>query len=107
MKTHLQTLIAQALDALLQDGSLSGPLPAEIPLERTRERAHGDFASAVALGLAKTARRNPRELAERIVTALPPSEGITNVEIAGPGFINFFSGTGRLSRRRAGDHRAR
>lgn len=90
MKTHLQTLIAQALDALLQDGSLSGPLPAEIPLERTRERAHGDFASAVALGLAKTARRNPRELAERIVAALPPSEGITNVEIAGPGFINFF-----------------
>ena len=90
MKTHLQTLVAQALERLLEDGSLLGPLPVEIPLERTRDRAHGDFASAVALGLAKTARRNPRELAERIAAALPASERIIKVEIAGPGFINFF-----------------
>jgi arginyl-tRNA synthetase len=51
--------------------------------------------------LAKTARRKPRELAERIVAALPPSDQIVKVEIAGPGFINFFLAPGRLSRRRA------
>lgn len=64
--------------------------PADIPLERTRERTHGDFASAIALALAKSARCKPRELAERIVAALPPSSRIEKVEIAGPGFINFF-----------------
>ena len=90
MKTHLHTLLAQALDALLRDGLLAAPAPAEIPLERTRDRAHGDFASAIALTLAKTAHRKPRELAERIVAALPPSDQIVKVDIAGPGFINFF-----------------
>lgn len=90
MKTHLHALITHALDALHRDGFLADAAPVEIPLERTRERGHGDFASAVALTLAKTARRKPRELAERIVAALPPSDQVAKVEIAGPGFINFF-----------------
>lgn len=63
---------------------------AAIPLERTRDRLHGDFASTIALALAKSARRKPRELAERIVASLPTSEQVAKVEIAGPGFINFF-----------------
>ncbi|MBK7541258.1 MAG: arginine--tRNA ligase [Candidatus Competibacteraceae bacterium] len=90
MKTHLQALMTQALEALLRDGLLAGEPPTDIPLERARDRTHGDFASAIALMLAKTARRKPRELAERIVAALPESDRVANVEIAGPGFINFF-----------------
>ncbi|MFZ1830253.1 MAG: arginine--tRNA ligase [Candidatus Competibacteraceae bacterium] len=94
MKTHLQNLVAQALQPLQQEGWLpAGELPA-IPLERTRDRTHGDFASTIALALAKTARRKPRELAERIVAALPASHQIVKVEIAGPGFINFFLAPG-------------
>ncbi|HRF61273.1 MAG TPA: arginine--tRNA ligase [Candidatus Competibacter sp.] len=90
MKTHLQNLIAHALQSLLESGLLSDTMPTDIPLERTRDRTHGDFASAIALTLAKTARRKPRELAEHIVAALPSSDHLAKVEIAGPGFINFF-----------------
>ncbi|MDQ5908070.1 MAG: arginyl-tRNA synthetase [Pseudomonadota bacterium] len=89
MKTHLQNLLAQALQALPSELLPDGPLPA-IPLERTRDRTHGDFASTIALALAKTARCKPRDLAERIVAALPASAQVVKVEIAGPGFINFF-----------------
>lgn len=59
-------------------------------MERTRDRAHGDFASSIALALAKTARCKPRDLAQSVITALPPSDSVQRVEIAGPGFINFF-----------------
>jgi len=89
VKTHLQNLLVQALQALPPELLPDSPLPA-IPLERTRDRTHGDFASTVALALAKTARCKPRELAERIVAALPASAQVIKVEIAGPGFINFF-----------------
>ncbi|HXH03624.1 MAG TPA: arginine--tRNA ligase [Candidatus Competibacteraceae bacterium] len=89
MKDQLQQLLAQAVRQLQQ----AGTLPAgqfEIPLERTRERAHGDFASTLAMSLAKSARCAPRKLAEALVAVLPASELISKVEIAGPGFINFF-----------------
>lgn len=58
--------------------------------ERTRQKEHGDFATNVAMTLAKPARRNPRELAELIVAALPKDGLVTQVDIAGPGFINVF-----------------
>ncbi len=90
MKTHLQNLMAQALQSLQQEGLLPDAERLAIPLERTRDRTHGDFASTIALALAKTARRPPRELAERMVAALPASDLVVKVEIAGPGFINFF-----------------
>jgi arginyl-tRNA synthetase len=90
VKTHLQTLITQALQRLRQEGLLPGDAPTDIPLEHSRDRAHGEFASAIALALAKTARRPPRELAERIRSALPASDRVAQVEVAGPGFINFF-----------------
>ncbi len=90
MKTHLQTLINHALQHLQTEGALAGvELPA-IPVERSRDRTHGDFASSIALVLAKTARCKPLNLAERIAAALPVSERIAKIEIAGPGFINFF-----------------
>jgi arginyl-tRNA synthetase len=90
LKSHLHGLIIQALQALRRDGLLPDDAPANIPLERSRERVHGDFASTIALALAKIARRSPRELAERIKAALPSSAQVARVEIAGPGFINFF-----------------
>ena len=58
--------------------------------ERTRQKEHGDFATNVAMTLAKPAKRNPRELAQLIVDALPTDSLITQVDIAGPGFINLF-----------------
>ncbi|MGB9428559.1 MAG: arginine--tRNA ligase [Gammaproteobacteria bacterium] len=65
-------------------------LPEAALLERTRDRSHGDFATNVALMLAKHAGKKPRELAEQIIRALPQSDLVAKVEIAGPGFINFF-----------------
>ncbi|HEX6929981.1 MAG TPA: arginine--tRNA ligase, partial [Gammaproteobacteria bacterium] len=62
----------------------------DIQVERTRDRAHGDFASNLALALAKPARRKPRDIAQALVDALPVSGLVIRTEIAGPGFINFF-----------------
>ena len=90
MKAHVQQLIAQALDKLQASGQLSADLLPDVRIERTRDPAHGDFASNIALNLAKTARRKPRDLAQDIVAALPASNQIIRVEIAGPGFLNFF-----------------
>ncbi len=90
MKSHLHTLLTLALQRLRQDGLLPDDAPSDIPLEHTRDRAHGDFASTLALALAKIARRKPRDLAEQLVAALPASDRVVRVEIAGPGFINFF-----------------
>lgn len=73
----------------MDSGELSLDTLPEIPVERSRDGAHGDYASPVAMGLARTARRNPREIAELIVSRLAASPEIASVEIAGPGFINF------------------
>ena len=89
MKKHLQQLILTALQDLHSSGALSCDLPENIVIERTRDRAHGDFACNIAMVLAKLARSKPRDLAERIVAHLPESAQVAKVEIAGPGFINF------------------
>ena len=94
----MKAVIATLIDAALQRVS-TDIIPAEarerleLQIERTRDRAHGDFACNIALMLAKPARRKPRDIAEAIVEALPESESVTKVEIAGPGFINFFLAT--------------
>ncbi len=89
MKDDLQRLLLAAVRSL--EGSLlPGPIdPQAVALERTRDAQHGDFASNVAMRLAKAAGLKPRELAERIVAALPADPLITRTEIAGAGFINF------------------
>ena len=94
MKHHLESLLAHALAQLQASGALPTDLAVEAKVERARDRQHGDFASNVAMGLAKSARRKPRELAEAIVAALPASQAVHKVEIAGPGFINFFLAPG-------------
>ncbi|MBY4678078.1 arginine--tRNA ligase [Marinobacterium arenosum] len=90
MKQQIAELIASAVDALLADGTLPAETRVNVMVENTRDKSHGDFASNIALTLAKPARRNPRELAQAIVAALPTSELVEKTEIAGPGFINFF-----------------
>jgi arginyl-tRNA synthetase len=90
MKHHLSQLLSQAIQTLKSQGTLPDEQHIEINLERTRDRKHGDFASNLAMVLCKVARSKPRDLAEKLVSALPESEQVTKVEIAGPGFINFF-----------------
>ena len=90
MKTILQHALAQAVATCQAQGHLPADLPVEINLDRTRDSSHGDFATNLAMVLAKTAKTNPRGLAEKIIAALPKTAVIAKVEIAGPGFINFF-----------------
>ncbi|MEN8762252.1 MAG: arginine--tRNA ligase [Thiogranum sp.] len=90
MKHHLSQLLSQTIQTLKSQGILPDEQHIEINLERTRDRKHGDFASNLAMVLCKVAHSKPRELAEKLVAALPDSEQVSKVEIAGPGFINFF-----------------
>src|SRR5690625_7342844 len=90
MNNHFIELIQHALHQLRQEGALPASPQPPVKLERTRDASHGDFASNIALMLAKPAGMPPRELAEKIVAALPQSEQVAKVEIAGHGFINFF-----------------
>ena len=91
MKQPLRDLLLQAIRTLQDDAVL--PADLELPsfvVERARSREHGDFATNAAMLLAKPARAKPRELAEKLVAALPANTLVEKVEIAGPGFINFF-----------------
>ncbi len=90
MKQQLESLVLHAVDTLKTEGVLESELQPKITIERAREQQHGDFASNIALLLAKPAKMNPRQLAEKIVAHLPAAAAVIKVEIAGPGFINFF-----------------
>ncbi|HET7299799.1 MAG TPA: arginine--tRNA ligase [Oleiagrimonas sp.] len=95
MKQSLHALVLEAFDALRQNDTLPTDQAApDFVIERTRSREHGDFACNLAMMLAKTARAKPRDLAEKLVAALPASPLVDKVEVAGPGFINFFLGAG-------------
>ncbi|HEY5603339.1 MAG TPA: arginine--tRNA ligase [Gammaproteobacteria bacterium] len=90
MKHQLQKLITQALEQLKRNDQLPKDIEFDVQIDRTRDASHGDYATNVALALAKTAKCNPRDLAARIVAALPQDNNVARTEIAGPGFINFF-----------------
>jgi arginyl-tRNA synthetase len=94
MKSQIQTLITQSVNTLQQNDDLPQAINLNIQIERTRDKSHGDFACNIALMLSKQAKCKPRDLAEKIVAALPASEVVAKVEIAGPGFINFFINEG-------------
>ena len=89
IKQHIEGLIQQAFAKLTQDGKISVDLP-QVQIDNTKDKQHGDYACNIALILAKAIQKKPRELAEWIVDSLPTSPMIAKVEIAGPGFINFF-----------------
>jgi arginyl-tRNA synthetase len=90
LKQSLEALIHHAVHKLQQESLLDTALQADVQITHTRDSSHGDFATNIALMLAKPAGRNPRELAQAIVAALPADKHVYKVEIAGPGFINFF-----------------
>jgi len=90
LKYLIENLVRDALAALPDELRSLDITPGSATIERTRDATHGDFASNVAMQLAKAAKRKPRELAQAIVAALPASDLVAKVEIAGPGFINFF-----------------
>ena len=90
MKQQLNDLFNQAIDQLKADSIIPADHEVRLVFERTRQKEHGDFATNVAMTLSKVAKRNPRELAQLIVDALPQDALITKLDIAGPGFINMF-----------------
>ena len=90
MKKRLESLLQGVVATLKTNGELPADLEPTLMVERTRDAQHGDFATNLAMALAKPARANPRQLAEKIVAAFPPDPAVVKVEIAGPGFINFF-----------------
>ena len=87
---QLSATIVDALTALTEDGALTLPdgVPAQVVVERPKSKEHGDYATNVALQLAKKAGVPPRELATMLAERLGAAEGIAAVEIAGPGFLN-------------------
>lgn len=89
MKTLIQKLVLQSLAKIATDGVIGEDQIPEPIIERTRDPRHGDFACNVAMVLSKIARCKPRDLAEKLIEALPDSPAVAKVEIAGPGFINF------------------
>ena len=91
MSSHSDLLAAQiqaAISRAIERGDLIGTVPATIPLERPKNRDHGDYASSIALQLAKPAGKNPRDVATMLKADLESLEEVSAVEIAGPGFIN-------------------
>ena len=84
----LAAAITAAIGAAIERGDLLGTIPVTIPLERPKNRDHGDYATSVALQLAKPAGKSPRAVAELLQSDLLALESVSAVEIAGPGFIN-------------------
>ena len=87
-RIQLEEIFEQAIQAAVDDGTLSLSTLPEPALERPRDEANGDWASTVAMRSAKLAHRAPRDIAQAIVEHLPENEVIASVEVAGPGFIN-------------------
>ncbi|MCL2881916.1 MAG: arginine--tRNA ligase [Coriobacteriia bacterium] len=106
-KTHLTDLLTAALNSAVDDGSLTLAAIPPIELERPRDPNHGDWASPVALRLAKEAKRAPRDIAGIIVDHLPQDDSIADTEIAGPGFINLTLSTAALAQVLVEAHTAR
>ena len=89
MKDQLQDLLKKCIQDLIDKGLIS-EMPSKVRLDHTKDKSHGDYATNIALMLAKQAKTSPLELAKIIVNQLEDASFIKKTEIAGPGFINFF-----------------
>jgi arginyl-tRNA synthetase len=99
VKSQLRALIAAGIDGLRAAGTLPADLAVpDFIVERPKDRGHGDFSTNTAMLLAKPARANPRAIAQALIDALPASDDIAAVEIAGPGFLNFRLAAGAWQR---------
>ena len=85
---QLSDAVRAAVAACVDNGELSVPVPDRVSVERPKVRDHGDYATNIALQLAKPAGRSPREVAELLAARLTQADGIDTVEVAGPGFLN-------------------
>ncbi len=90
MQTLIAKLIRTAISNLQTSENIRHDLTADVHVARSKDKAHGDFACNVALQLAKQAKIPPRELAELLLVHLPNDPIVAKVEIAGPGFLNFY-----------------
>jgi len=84
----LAAAVRAAVAAAVEAGDLAVPVPATVAVERPKVKEHGDYATNIALVLAKTAGRPPREVAEVVASRLRGLEGLASVDVAGPGFLN-------------------
>jgi arginyl-tRNA synthetase len=84
----LQDAVRAAVAAAVDNGELSVAVPEDVVVERPKVKHHGDYATNIALVLAKAAGKSPREVAALLAVRLERAEGIDSVEIAGPGFLN-------------------
>ena len=91
MKRKIQKLLKQSVDALVDSGTVSeASVPAAIPVDSARRAGQGDYATGVALSMARPNGWEPAELASMIQDHLPAADFLDKTEVAGPGFINFF-----------------
>ena len=93
LKAHLAELFATALEEVAPSSA-----DGAIVLDRPKQSGHGDFACSIALQLAKPLKRNPREIAQALVSALPSSPVLEKAEVAGAGFVNLFLKPGAKQR---------
>jgi arginyl-tRNA synthetase len=90
LRALVRHLVEQGIATLRERGTLPADVATpEFVVERPKDRTHGDFSCNIAMLLAKPAKSNPRALAQALVEALPPSDVVAAVGIAGPGFLNF------------------
>ena len=110
MPEKIEELVRAAIAAAQQSGDLPEFEVTELGFERPADSANGDWSSTVALRSAKLARRAPRQIADAIVSHIPADPAIDRVEVAGPGFINFYLATAsanevfRTVREQGGDY---
>lgn len=90
MKSTVEKVLVDALDALKATGKIPNDVVADIKVDRTKDENHGDFATNIAMVLAKPCGQSPRTLAESLINTFQPHPLIEKIEIAGPGFINFY-----------------
>lgn len=90
MKQQIAQLLATAAEQLKATGFIPSDQTIAVMVDNTRDKSHGDLTSNLALILAKACRNNPRAVATALIAALPETPLVSKIEIAGPGFINFF-----------------
>lgn len=97
MKQYLQELLANCIKEFKNKGLLEANYEPKIIVDNTKDRTHGDFATNLAMQLAKPMKQKPQDLAKLIIEQIPADEHIKKIEIAGPGFINFYQNSNFLS----------
>ncbi len=98
LREQIAATLADGLHAAQERGALPQfDIPADIPIEQSRHAAHGDYASPICLGLARTLHRAPLQIAEAVAECVPETDFLSSVQVAPPGFINFVLDAGWIA----------